>query len=287
MEATTTGQSYSPSEADNDDEPTMNAASGGSSGGNPMTLDIVINNVVCNFNVKCHLDLRRLALHGTNVEYRRENGMVTMKIRKPYTTASIWSSGKVSCTGATSEEMAKVAARRFARTIQNLGFRVSFTNYRVVNVLGTCTMPFAIRIIDFSKNNKPTACYEPELHPGVTYKIKDPKATMKIFSTGSITVTAPSVASVQAAIEYIFPLVYEYRNERPPTVMPNSIKRMNRHNHIKGPPTRRYRADENGKAQDEEEEEDDYDDDEEEEEEEIQEDDSDASASSDDSGEWP
>ena len=31
--------------------------------------------------------------------------------------------------------------------------------------------------------------YEPELHPGVTYKIKEPKATLKIFSTGSITVT--------------------------------------------------------------------------------------------------
>lgn len=31
--------------------------------------------------------------------------------------------------------------------------------------------------------------YEPELHPGVTYKLKTPKATLKIFSTGSITVT--------------------------------------------------------------------------------------------------
>ena len=31
--------------------------------------------------------------------------------------------------------------------------------------------------------------YEPELHPGVTYRIKDLKATLKIFSTGSITVT--------------------------------------------------------------------------------------------------
>lgn len=29
-----------------------------------------------------------------------------------------------------------------------------------------------------------------------------------------ITVAAPSVADVQAAIEYIFPLVYEYRKER-------------------------------------------------------------------------
>ena len=31
--------------------------------------------------------------------------------------------------------------------------------------------------------------YEPELHPGVTYRLKEPKATLKIFSTGSITVT--------------------------------------------------------------------------------------------------
>ncbi|KAJ8980308.1 hypothetical protein NQ317_005229 [Molorchus minor] len=61
---------------------------------------------------------------------------------------------------------------------------------------------------------EPYCIYEPELHPGVTYKLKTPKATLKIFSTGSVTVTAPSVADVQAAIEYIFPLVYEFRKER-------------------------------------------------------------------------
>jgi TATA-box binding protein (TBP) (component of TFIID and TFIIIB) len=30
--------------------------------------------------------------------------MVTMKLRQPYTTASIWSSGKITCTGANSED---------------------------------------------------------------------------------------------------------------------------------------------------------------------------------------
>jgi Transcription factor TFIID (or TATA-binding protein, TBP) len=56
-------------------------------------IDIVISNVVCAFSVRCHLALKEIALHGANVEYKRENGMVTMKLRKPYTTASIWSSG--------------------------------------------------------------------------------------------------------------------------------------------------------------------------------------------------
>lgn len=117
-------------------------------------IDIMINNVVCSFSVKCHLNLRQIALKGVNVEFRRENGMVTMKLRRPYTTASIWSSGRITCTGATSEDQAKVAARRYARALQKLGFEVRFQNFRVVNVLGTCRMPFGIRIISFSKKYK-------------------------------------------------------------------------------------------------------------------------------------
>lgn len=179
-------------------------------------IDIVINNVVCSFSVRCHLNLRDIALNGFNVEFRRENGMVTMKLRRPYTTASIWSSGRITCTGATSEEQAKIAARRYARCLQKLGFRVRFHNFRVVNVLGTCSMPWAIKIVNFSEKYKKEASYEPELHPGVTYKLRYPKATLKIFSTGSITVTAGSVAFVQAAIEHIYPLVYEFRKKRTP-----------------------------------------------------------------------
>ena len=114
-------------------------------------VDIVINNVVCSFNVRCHLNLRDIALRGINVEYRKENGMVTMKLRQPYTTANIWNSGKITCTGANSEDQAKIAARRFARILQKLNFPTRFTNYRVVNVLGTVTMPFAIRITQFSQ----------------------------------------------------------------------------------------------------------------------------------------
>ncbi|XP_054717696.1 TATA box-binding protein-like 1 [Uloborus diversus] len=180
-------------------------------------VDIVINNVVCSFNVRCHLNLRQIALNGANVEYRRENGMVTMKIRKPYTTASIWSSGKITCTGATSDDDAKKASRKFARILQQLGFRVRFTNYRVVNVLGTCTMTFGINLNKFAEKHRRLASYEPELHPGATYKIKELKATLKIFTTGSITITAPCIQNVQLAVEHIFPLVYEFKTQKPPS----------------------------------------------------------------------
>ncbi|KAK7079132.1 TATA box-binding protein-like protein 1 [Halocaridina rubra] len=95
--------------------------------------------------------------------------------------------------GSTSEDEARRAARRIARIIQKLEYPAKFRNFRIVNVLGTCTMPFNIKITPFSQTYRDAASYEPELHPGVTYKIDHPKATLKIFSTGSITVTVASV----------------------------------------------------------------------------------------------
>ncbi|XP_020808509.1 uncharacterized protein LOC110184356 [Drosophila serrata] len=195
------------------DQPLELVANNSTDGEEP-ELDITINNVVCSFSVRCHLKLREIALNGSNVEYRRENGMVTMKLRHPYTTASIWSSGRITCTGATSEPMAKVAARRYARCLGKLGFPTRFQNFRIVNVLGTCSMPWAIKIVNFSERHRKKASYEPELHPGVTYKMIEPKATLKIFSTGSITVTAASVNDVEAAIQHIYPLVFEFRKQR-------------------------------------------------------------------------
>lgn len=44
--------------------------------------------------------------------------------------------------------------------------------------------------------------------------MKDIRATLKIFSTGSITITAPSVDNVQAAVEHIYSLVFEFKRER-------------------------------------------------------------------------
>lgn len=38
-------------------------------------IDIVINNVVCTFSVRCHLNLKKIAMEGMNVEYKKEQGV--------------------------------------------------------------------------------------------------------------------------------------------------------------------------------------------------------------------
>uniref|UniRef100_A0A8C2MZW2 TATA box-binding protein-like 1 n=1 Tax=Cricetulus griseus TaxID=10029 RepID=A0A8C2MZW2_CRIGR len=166
-----------------------------------VALDILITNVVCVFRTRCHLNLRKIALEGANVIYKRDVGKVLMKLRKPRITATI-------C-----EEEAKFGARRLARSLQKLGFQVIFTDFKVVNVLAVCNMPFEIRLPEFTKNNRPHASYEPELHPAVCYRIKSLRATLQIFSTGSITVTGPNVKAVATAVEQVYPFVFESRKE--------------------------------------------------------------------------
>lgn len=61
-----------------------------------------------------------------NAEYNPKRfAAVIMRIREPRTTALIFSSGKMVCTGAKSEEDSRLAARKYARIIQKLGFTVN------------------------------------------------------------------------------------------------------------------------------------------------------------------
>ena len=60
-----------------------------------------------------------------NAEYNPKRfAAVIMLIREPRTTALIFSSGKMVCTGAKSEEDSRMAARKYARIVQKLGFQV-------------------------------------------------------------------------------------------------------------------------------------------------------------------
>ncbi|OTF70216.1 TATA-box-binding protein-like protein, partial [Euroglyphus maynei] len=71
----------------------------------PMSVDSQIvpqlQNIVSTVDLGCKLDLKRIALHARNAEYNPKRfAAVIMRIREPRTTALIFSSGKMVCTGA-------------------------------------------------------------------------------------------------------------------------------------------------------------------------------------------
>lgn len=87
---------------------------------------VLFRNVVSTVNLACPLDLMKINFRTRNSEYNpsRFSGIV-MRIREPHTTALLFKSGKVVITGARNEADSRLAARKYARIIQKLGFPVS------------------------------------------------------------------------------------------------------------------------------------------------------------------
>ncbi|CAF1071253.1 unnamed protein product [Rotaria magnacalcarata] len=175
-------------------------------------IELFVSNVVCSFALGCKLNLRKIAMEAANVIYKRDHAMVLMKIRNPYCSATVWSSGKVTVTGTTSEDDAERAARRIARCLQRLGYKTKFRNYRVVNCLATCSMPWPIDIVKLSRTYPGDVSYEPEIHPGATVRLKN-KVVLKVFTTGSVTLTAPSVELINTAVNEFYPKLFECRKQ--------------------------------------------------------------------------
>lgn len=83
-------------------------------------------NMLATVDLGCKLDLKKIALHTRNAEYNPKRfSAVIIRIRSPRTTALVYSSGKMVCTGALSEQDCHLAARKFARIVEKIGFPVS------------------------------------------------------------------------------------------------------------------------------------------------------------------
>ena len=166
-------------------------------------LEPKLQNIVSTANLCCKLDLRHIALQARNAEYNPKRfAAVIMRIKEPKTTALIFSSGKMVCTGAKSEEESRKAARKFAKIIRSLGFEVEFKEFKVQNIVGSCDIKFKIHLTklntalgglnDKAKNHKGRKfiChYEPEAFPGLIYHMTQPEIVLLIFVSGKIVLT--------------------------------------------------------------------------------------------------
>ncbi|CCI42461.1 unnamed protein product [Albugo candida] len=180
-------------------------------------VQIKVMNVVGSIDLKTRLELKTIALHARNAEYNPKRfGAVVMRLRDPKTTALIFSSGKIIVTGARSEEYCRLAGRKFTRVIQKLNFPARFEDFRVRNVMGTSDVHFSIRLEGILNDHARFCSYEPELFPGLIYRLAEPKLTMLIFVSGKIVFCGARDAShLDQAIETMYPVLLQYRKTTP------------------------------------------------------------------------
>ncbi|XP_075224645.1 TATA binding protein isoform X2 [Lycorma delicatula] len=157
-----------------------------------------LQNIVSTVNLGCKLDLKKIALHARNAEYNPKRfAAVIMRIREPRTTALIFSSGKMVCTGAKSEEDSRLAARKYARIIQKLGFLAKFLDFKIQNMVGSCDVKFPIRLEGLVLTHSQFSSYEPELFPGLIYRMVKPRIVLLIFVSGKVVLTEMSSCRVE------------------------------------------------------------------------------------------
>ncbi|KAH8263072.1 hypothetical protein KR044_003970 [Drosophila immigrans] len=175
--------------------------------------EIKLQNIVATFSVNCELDLQTINSRTRNSEYspKRFRGVI-MRMHSPRCTALIFRTGKVICTGARNEMEAQLGSRKFARIIQKLGFPVKFMDYKLQNIVATVDLRFPIRLENLNQVHGQFSSYEPEMFPGLIYRMVKPRLVLLIFVNGKVVFTgAKSRKDIIDCLEAISPILLSFR----------------------------------------------------------------------------
>ncbi|MFH2019829.1 MAG: TATA-box-binding protein [archaeon] len=166
-----------------------------------VTIEVV--NIVVSTSLEHDIPLEKMAATLSNTEYNPEQfpGLV-IRIKDPKTSALIFSSGKVVCTGARSMEKVEESIDKIIKSLKKIGITITIKpKITVQNIVasGAIGMDLNLNVLAMKLDNTE---YEPEQFPGLVYKLDEAKATFLLFSNGKIVCTGTkSEAEVHAALD--------------------------------------------------------------------------------------
>jgi transcription initiation factor TFIID TATA-box-binding protein len=149
-----------------------------------------IVNVVASATLNQRIDLNAIVRIFPGVEYRPEQfpGLV-YRLKKPKTATLIFSSGKMVCTGAKSERLARKAIMKVVDELKRGGIVIlAKPEIQVQNIVASAGLGGRIDLEKVTYSLKRTM-YEPEQFPGLIYRMDDPKVVILIFATGKLVIT--------------------------------------------------------------------------------------------------
>jgi len=154
-------------------------------------LDYKIENVVATVVVEIteKIDLNIIARKHADVEYNPERfpGLV-MRILKPKATILIFSTGKMVVTGLRKANEAGQVVEKVLKNIRKAGIKVSNPEITIQNIVASGDLHTNIDL-NMAAIIMEYAMYEPEVFPGLIYRMQEPKTVFLIFSTGRIVCT--------------------------------------------------------------------------------------------------
>jgi len=174
--------------------------------------EVQVQNVVASASLDQKIDLLAIMKVFKNVEYRPKQfpGLV-FRLKKPKTATLIFGSGKMVCTGAKSEKLARSAVLRVVKELKANGIIILGKPKIVIqNIVSSANLHGKIDL-ETASDVMDNVMYEPEQFPGLIYRMPEPKVVMLLFSSGKIVITgAKTEAQVHEAAEKINALLVDY-----------------------------------------------------------------------------
>ncbi len=154
--------------------------------------EIKVVNIVISTSLKHDIPLEKVAATLSNTEYNPEQfpGLV-MRIKEPKTSALIFSSGKVVCTGARSMAKVEESIKKIIKNLEKIGIKITIKpEIKIQNIVASGRVGMDLNLNVLAMKLKNTE-YEPEQFPGLVYKLADgsTKATFLLFSNGKVVCT--------------------------------------------------------------------------------------------------
>ncbi len=154
----------------------------------PQTTPIIsIENVVATGDISQRLDLIAITRKFPGVQYHPEQfpGLV-FRIDSPKTATLIFSSGKMVCTGAKSEELASKAINTVVKKLRKGNISVSNEPLvQIQNIVASISLGGRVHLEEAARQ-LPKSMYEPEQFPGLIHRMVEPKTVILIFSSGKL-----------------------------------------------------------------------------------------------------
>ncbi|MBI2141550.1 TATA-box-binding protein [Candidatus Woesearchaeota archaeon] len=147
--------------------------------------EITVVNIVVSTSLNHDIPLEKMNAMLSNTEYNPEQfpGLV-IRIKEPKTSALIFGSGKVVCTGARSMDKVEESIKKIIKKI------TIKPEIKIQNIVASGTVGMDLNLNTLAMKLSNTE-YEPEQFPGLVYKLIDGpvKATFLLFSNGKVVCT--------------------------------------------------------------------------------------------------
>ncbi|TLY12402.1 MAG: TATA box-binding protein, partial [Thaumarchaeota archaeon] len=114
---------------------------------------------------------------------------LVFRLKNPKTATLIFSSGKMVCTGAKSEEQARKAVEEVVRRLKKGNIPIkNEAEVEIQNIVASASLGGKVHLEEAARQLS-KSMYEPEQFPGLIHRMADPKTVILLFASGKLVCT--------------------------------------------------------------------------------------------------